>query len=108
MKKKITTHGLSLEKVVDLLSIGTDIDTQPAETEANDTTRISELVEELTSLFNTAKSELAASLENTRVFPELSEPSGNGVAFEKFLGIYNALYETGTSEEQTPSLDVEA
>ena len=33
MKKKITTHGLSLEKVVDLLSIGTDIDTQPAETE---------------------------------------------------------------------------
>jgi hypothetical protein len=72
------------------------------------TDQIAQLIEDLTSLFDTAVGELKDTLSNTSALPEISEPNGNGVAFEKFLNIYNDLYGIETSGEPTPSFEIEA
>jgi len=45
----------------------------------------------LTSLFNDLLSELLQAADMTVYLPDPSEPSGNGVAYDKFLDIYNEL-----------------
>ncbi len=48
----------------------------------------------LTDLISTFEAELElleTTLANTRVLPEISEPSGNGKAFDKFMTIYNDM-----------------
>jgi hypothetical protein len=80
----------------------------PVEAEDNAAAQIAQLIEDLTSLFDTAVGELKDTLSNTSALPELSEPNGNGVAFEKFLNIYNDLYGIGTAVGQTSSFEIEA
>jgi len=53
----------------------------------------------LESSFAAAMEELVNSLNGVQVLPELSEPNGNGVAYEKFLAIYNEMLSAETAEE---------
>jgi hypothetical protein len=80
----------------------------PVEAEDNTAAQIAQLIEELTSLFDAAVGGLKDTLSNTSALPELSEPKGNGGAFEKFLNIYNDLYGIGIAGEPTPSFEIEA
>ncbi|UCD18041.1 MAG: hypothetical protein JSV44_03795 [Candidatus Zixiibacteriota bacterium] len=64
-----------------------------------------EFLANLTSYFQAALNELATALENVRVLPELSEPHGNGVAYEKFLAIYNELRGIAGSEPPTDAVN---
>ncbi len=45
----------------------------------------------LEAAFEAAMNELIDALDGVVVLPELSQPSGNGVAYEKFLAIYDQL-----------------
>ena len=80
----------------------------PVEAKDNAAAQIAQLIEKLTSSFDTAVSGLKDTLSNTSALPELSEPNGNGVAFEKFLNIFNDLYGIGTAGGPTPSFEIEA
>ena len=66
---------------------------------------VSEFIEQLNSVFLTALDELTESLSQVEVFTELSEPNGNGSAYDKFLAIYNELRATGESNNESPGLD---
>jgi len=48
-------------------------------------------IADLQSAFLAAMDELNNGLSAVNVLPELSEPSGNGVAYDKFLAIYNEM-----------------
>ncbi len=45
----------------------------------------------LRTAFSEAMEDLSNKLSTSNILPELSEPNGNGVAYEKFLAIYNNL-----------------
>lgn len=48
-------------------------------------------IDDLQSAFAAATNELTQAFAEVGILPELSEPNGNGVAYEKFLAIYNEL-----------------
>lgn len=48
-------------------------------------------LENLETAYNTAIDELVSNLNEVKILPDLSEPRGNGRAYEKFLDIYNEL-----------------
>jgi hypothetical protein len=56
-------------------------------------------VDNLTSAFEAAMDELIGAFGEVEVLPELSEQSGNGAAYEKFVAIYNELWGIGVSSE---------
>lgn len=74
-------------------------------------------VENLQAAFSAGMEELTAAILNVKTLPELSEPNGNGVAYDKFLAIYNqmrgiepagtgeALNETEPPEPPPPEAD---
>lgn len=68
-------------------------------------------IENLQAALTTAMEELTSSINAVSVLPPLSEPSGNGVAYEKFLAIYNEMLgvgETGNNlDESEPAEPVE-
>ena len=66
---------------------------------------VSDFIEQLNSIFLTALDELTESLSQVEVFTELSEPNGNGSAYDKFLAIYNDLLDTGESNNESSGLD---
>ena len=80
----------------------------PLEAEEDVAAQIALLVEELTSLFDASASGLKDALSHTSALPKLSEPTGNGVAYEKFLNIYNELYGLLADEQPDPSFKIEA
>jgi hypothetical protein len=53
----------------------------------------------LTETFEKGLAELMDSLNSVNTLPELSQPSGNGKAYEKFLAIYNDVWGTQTSSD---------
>jgi hypothetical protein len=89
--------------------------TLPAQTQEENTTTEAEspdapelpwqtFIEDLQSAFTTTANELTQAFAEVQILPELSEPNGNGVAFEKFLAIYNELRGLqSTSDEQPES-----
>jgi hypothetical protein len=89
--------------------------TLPAQTQEENTTTEAEspdapelpwqtFIEDLQSAFTTTANELTQAFAEVQILPELSEPNGNGVAFEKFLAIYNELHGIqSTSDEQPES-----
>ena len=89
--------------------------TLPAQTQEENTTTEAEspdapelpwqtFIEDLQSAFTTTANELTQAFAEVQILPELSEPNGNGVAFEKFLAIYNELHGLqSTSDEQPES-----
>lgn len=71
-------------------------------TESSSTTELpwQNFLGDLQSAFTTASDELTKAVIDLQILPELSEPNGNGVAYEKFLAIYNDLRGLGTLAEQ--------
>ena len=66
-------------------------------------------VDELAEALGIALGEFESSSGTTSTLPPLSSPSGNGVAYAKFLSEYYELYGTPDSEpSETASIDVEA
>ncbi len=58
---------------------------------------------DLESAFTTASDELTKAVTDHQILPELSEPNGNGVAYEKFLAIYNDLLGLNTPAAEQPT-----
>ncbi len=59
-------------------------------------------LENLRSAFTAAMDNFINSINDVDVLPELSEPNGNGGAYDKFLAIYNELYSPQTPDD-TPN-----
>ena len=59
-------------------------------------------VEDLQSAFAAATDELTQAFAEVQILPELSEPNGNGVAYEKFLAIYNELRGLQSPTDEQP------
>jgi len=59
------------------------------------------LIDELGSAFAAEIVELIEALNGFQLLPELSEPSGNGVAYENFLAVYNQMQSVETAEDDT-------
>ena len=74
------------------------------ETESTDAPELpwQTFIEDLQSAFTTATNELTQAFAEVRILPELSEPNGNGVAYEKFLAIYNELRGLQTPTDEQP------
>ena len=67
---------------------------------------VSAFIEDLNFIFLVALDELTNSLSEVEVLPELSEPNGNGSAYEKFLALYDELWGSGESNNESLGLDV--
>ncbi|MCP4608652.1 MAG: hypothetical protein GY845_08055 [Planctomycetes bacterium] len=73
-------------------------------TESNSTPELpwQTFLDNLQSAFTTASDELTKAVTDLQILPELSEPNGNGVAYEKFLAIYNDLRGLNTPAAEQP------
>jgi hypothetical protein len=73
-------------------------------TESSSTTELpwQTFLDNLQSAFTTASDELTKAVTNLTILPDLSEPNGNGVAYEKFLAIYNDLRGLNTAAAEQP------
>lgn len=58
-------------------------------------------LDELEDAFAAAIAELTEALNVARILPELSGPSGNGAAYEKFLAVYNTMWGIGADQDNT-------
>ncbi len=70
------------------------------EGEASEPSVLEAFVEELRATFEAAFATLTDQLSAANPLPELSPPSGNGVAYEKFLAMYNALMNPGVDASE--------
>jgi hypothetical protein len=59
-------------------------------------------LDNLQSAFTTTTDELTKAVTDLNILPELSEPNGNGVAYEKFLAIYNDLRGLNSAAVERP------
>jgi hypothetical protein len=64
-------------------------------------------IEELKSGFDTALDQFARDLNEVAILPELSSPKGNGVAYSKFLAMYNELLNSNSNVDTQTSSDDE-
>ncbi|MBC8468953.1 MAG: hypothetical protein H8D56_05730 [Planctomycetes bacterium] len=73
-------------------------------TEGSSTTELpwKTFLDNLQSAFTAASDELTKAVTDLTILPELSEPNGNGVAYEKFLAIYNDLRGLNTPATEQP------
>lgn len=62
----------------------------------------------LIASFESEMAALIASLNDISVLPELSEPEGNGTAYDKFVAMYNELQEPAPSNTETTKIDIES
>jgi microcompartment protein CcmK/EutM len=67
-------------------------------------TLLSTFLNDLQNAFDTALEEVGNALASASSLPALSEPSGNGVAFEKFLAIYNEMLENSTATTEATAV----
>lgn len=65
-------------------------------------------LEELAGLFNVSVEGFIESLDSVSPLPPLSEPSGNGVAYEKFLAIYNDMIGAPATQAETQGEIIDA
>ena len=65
-------------------------------------------IAKLIASFESEMAALIASLEETSILPELSEPNGNGTAYDKFLKMYNELQEPATDTTEATKIDIES
>jgi len=72
-----------------------------ADEQVQDGTSAAEQSPNITAAFGTALEQFLAALNNVRILPELSGPQGKGVAYQKFLDIYNELQ--APASESTPA-----
>lgn len=83
----------------------TVISEQEELTEEPQPSPLEQFVEKLIETFSSGLVELEAALAQIQVLPELSEPSGNGVAYDKFLAIYNEMRGITDTEPQPGAID---
>lgn len=106
----VTDLNNAFEEFVEALR---NLFTPPALTQEENTTTEAEspdapelpwqtFIDNLQSAFTTAMNELTQAFAEARILPELSEPSGNGVAYEKFLAIYNELRGIQSPTDELP------
>jgi len=95
--------GYTNDPVIDLNSAFEDF-VDALEAESADTSELpwQIFIKDLQSAFTTATNELTQAFAEVRILPELSEPNGNGVAYEKFLAIYNELRGLQTPSDEQP------
>ena len=67
------------------------VDTQSTEPIPEVTSPIQAFIDSLTQTFESAMGALENSLNSASALPELSPANGQGVAYNKFLAIYNDL-----------------
>lgn len=70
---------------------------------------IDQFLTDLISTFDAELELLETTLANTSVIPEISEPSGNGKAFDKFMAIYNEMksnINTNTENSKNNDIDI--
>ncbi|NVM56846.1 MAG: hypothetical protein HWN51_01815 [Desulfobacterales bacterium] len=86
------------------LPVGTQEEDIPTETGSADVPELpyQTFIDDLQSAFTTATNELTQAFAEARILPELSEPNGNGVAYEKFLAIYNELRGLQSPTDEQP------
>lgn len=65
---------------------------------------IASLIESFESEMET----LIASLAENSILPALSEPNGNGTAYDKFVAMYNELQEPAADTTETTKIDIES
>ena len=82
-----------------------ETDTPPVDSPSAFEVLVSAFIEELNSVFLVALDEITKSLSEVEVLPELSEPNGNGSAYGKFLDVYNELWGSGESNNESLGLD---
>ena len=58
--------------------------------------------------FESGMEALIASLAETSILPALSEPNGNGTAYDKFVAMYNELQEPAADTTETAKIDIES
>jgi hypothetical protein len=107
----------ALEDLNTTVQIPTDPEDEPIVTENTEDQEPVEpqydfqaFIESLTSSFETALGTLMDGLSQSSVLPELSEPEGNGRAYDKFLQIYNQMQDISSTDENSAEstyLDVE-
>ena len=79
---------------------------QPAEStepQADIWSFVDEFISSMSQIFDDAMTQFSEGINNTNFLPPLTEPSGNGKAYDKFMAIYNDVY--GLNPE---SIDAEA
>ena len=84
------TGDVVAEEIVAVNPLGDEEDPEPEPSQTSGF-NFEEFLNELRDNFNNAMEHFKKALEDVQVLPELSEPKGNGVAFDKFLAIYNDL-----------------
>ena len=60
----------------------------------------SALIDAISAAFAEGISDLSQALTSTTVLPELSEPTGNGAAYDKFFTIYNQMLGIETIQQE--------
>ncbi len=69
---------------------------------------IDQFLTDLISTFDAELELLETTLANTSVLPEISEPNGNGKAFDKFMTIYNDMKSSiNPNTENSPNNDID-
>jgi hypothetical protein len=63
----------------------------PTDIEKEENTPGFDLISEVRTAFSSAMDDLTTALSGVVILPELSEPNGNGTAYDKFLTIYNDM-----------------
>ncbi len=61
------------------------------------------LLDEIASAFADTIDELTEALDAALITPQLSQPNGNGTAYEKFLAVYNELWGIDAEQPNTES-----
>ena len=74
-------------------------DDQPQTTEPD----YQSILGEIEAAFAAAIAELKEALDAIQTLPELSEPSGNGEAYDKFLAVYNEMWGIAADRDNTAS-----
>lgn len=82
--------------------VETPPDDEPQATESTEP-GYQDILDEIINAFDAALIKLTEALNNIQTLPDLSEPSGNGGAYEKFLAIYNELWGIDAEKENTES-----
>lgn len=94
----VAATALTVEAVIELPAESL----APEATEETEPSAISAFLESIGSVFESAVEGLSGALEAATTLPPLSEPSGNGVAYAKFLEMYNELRGVVPAEGEAP------
>lgn len=113
-----TTMQVAFQSLVDQLGLGSTAEAlTPAAIEVSagsdpvaiePETGSRDFLAELNEIFSGELSRILASMESNSMLPPISEPNGNGRAFEKFLALYNEMQNAGEVIDDSPTIEIDA